>query len=80
MSMIKLVIDFDCASRTWWDNGGGDLWESVLEGFDNNDVLLDKSIAESWLSAAAGIAGWEGGPEHAPHPIRLKELDDDEVV
>ncbi|MCH7866440.1 MAG: MGMT family protein [Myxococcales bacterium] len=80
MSMIKLAIDFDCPSPSWWDDGGRDLWESILEGFDNNDVLLDKSIAESWLSTAAAVPGWDDGPEHAPHPIRLKEIDEDEFL
>ena len=80
MSMIKLAIDFECPSTAWWEGGGRDLWESILEGFDNNDVLLDKSLADSWLSAAGAIAGWNGGPEHAPHPIRLKEVDEDEFL
>ena len=80
MSMIKLAIDFDCPSPVWWEGGGRDLWESVLEGFDNNDVLLDQSIAESWLKAAASLPGWAEGPEHAPHPIRLKEIDEDEEL
>jgi hypothetical protein len=80
MSMIKLTIDFDCAAKEWWESGGSDLWESILEGFDNNDVLLDQSIAESWLAAAAGVPGWEGGPKHAPHPIRMKQIDEDEEL
>ncbi len=80
MTMIKLAIDFDCPSPTWWESGGRDLWESVLEGFDNNDVLLDKSIADSWLAAAAQIPGWKDGNEFAPHPIRLKEIDEDEIL
>ncbi len=76
--MIKLVIDFDCPSPQWWEGGGQDLWDSILEGFDNNAVVLDRSIAESWLVAASKIDGWSGGLEHAPHPIRLQELDEDE--
>ena len=59
--MIKLAIDFDCPSPQWWESGGRDLWESILEGFDNNDVLLDDPIAESWLVAASMIEGLEEG-------------------
>jgi hypothetical protein len=78
--MVKLAIDFDCPSPEWWESGGRDLWESVLEGFDNNEVLMDESLAASWLKAAADVPGWEGGIEHAPHPIRMKEVDEDEEL
>jgi len=78
--MIRLAIDFENPAPTWWENGGRDLWESILEGFDNNDVLLDEAIAESWLAQAAQIPGWEGGPEHSPHPICRKAIDDDEEL
>jgi len=78
--MVRLAIDFECPAPEWWRNGGRDLWESLLEGFDNNDVLLDESVAESILSQCAGIPGWEGGPEYAPHPICRKPIDDDEII
>lgn len=78
--MIKLAIDFENPSREWWENGGQELWDSITEGFDNNDVAVDESIAQSWLAAAAGIPGWEGGPDFSPHPICLKEVDEDEIV
>ena len=78
--MIKLAIDFENPAPEWWENGGRDLWESITEGFDNNDVAVEESIAQSWLSAAAQIPGWEGGPEFSPHPICLKEVDEDEDV
>ena len=78
--MVKLAIDFENTSRAWWENGGQDLWESIAEGFDNNDVLLEESIAKSWIDAAAQIEGWEGGPPHSPHPICLKSVDEDEEL
>ena len=78
--MIKLAIDFENPASEWWESGGRDLWESITEAFDNNDVALDESLAESWLAQAAQIPGWEGGPEFSPHPICVKELDEDEVV
>jgi hypothetical protein len=43
-------------------------------------VLLERSIAESWLVEAARLSGWEGGPDHSPHPIRLIEVDEDEEL
>ena len=84
MSMVKLTIDFENTSQTWWDEGGRDLWEGMLEGmlegFDNNSVLLERSLAESWVSEAAKLPGWGGGPEYSPHPIRIVEVDEDEEL
>ena len=80
MTMVKLAIDFENSSSLWWESGGRDLWESVAEGFDNNEVLLESSIAESWLLAAAELPGWHGGPEFAPHPVRIKQVDEDEEL
>lgn len=76
--MKKLSIDFENPASEWWESGGRDLWESLLEGFEENHVVVDESIAESWLSAAAAIPGWSDGPEYAPHPVRLLEVDEDE--
>lgn len=78
--MVRLAIDFENPASEWWENGGRDLWESVVEGFDNNAVVLDRSLAESWLAQAAQVPGWEGGPDHSPHPIRLAEVDEDELL
>ena len=78
--MIRLSIDFECSGEEWWENGGRELWESLAEGFDNNDVLLDESIAESVMAQAAQFPGWESGHEHAPHPLRLEDVDEDEEL
>ena len=80
MSMVKLVVDFENTSKTWWEEGGRDLWEGMLEGFDNHSVLLEESIAESWLVEAAKLPGWHGGPDHSPHPIRMDAVDEDEEL
>ena len=80
MAMVRLAIDFDNPGKEWWENGGQDYWDALIEGFDNNDVLLEQSIADSWLSQAASLPGWNGGPEHAPHPIRIKQIDEDEEL
>lgn len=78
--MVRLAIDFENSSPTWWDEGGRDLWEALTEAFDNNDVVVEESIAQSWLEQAAQIPGWDGGPEYAPHPICQKPIDEDEEV
>ena len=78
--MIKISIDFECAAEEWWEGGGRELWESLVEGFDNNSVLLDESIADSVMKLAEKVPGWSSGHQHAPHPIRLEEVDEDEVL
>jgi hypothetical protein len=78
--MIRISIDFECPAKEWWASGGRDLWESVIEGFENNAVLLDESIADSIMQHAAGLPGWESGHEHAPHPLRLEDVDEDEEL
>ena len=78
--MVRLSIDFENPASEWWEGGGRDLWESIVEGFDNNDALLERSVAESWLEHAAGLPGWDGGPEHSPHPVRMVEVDEDELL
>ncbi len=76
--MRRLSVDFENGSSTWWDSGGRELWEGIAEGFDGSSVTLDDDLAESWLAEASKIAGWEDGPEYAPHPIRMAPLADDE--
>ncbi len=81
MTMVRLAIDFECPAPEWWEGGGRDLWESLVEGFDNNDVLLDESLAESILAQCAQIPGWQGGGnEYSPHPICVKPIDEDEIL
>ena len=80
MSMVRLAIDFENTNKEWWEAGGRDLWEGMLEGFDNHSVLLERSIAESWLAQAAKLTGWSGGPDHSPHPIRMVDINDDEEL
>ncbi len=76
--MVRLAIDFENSSPLWWESGGRALWESLLEGFDNDDVVLERSIAESVLREMAKIPGWDDGPDYAPHPICVKPIDADE--
>ena len=76
--MVRLAVDFEHPSRTWWDSGGQELWDGICEEFESNAVVVDDSLAESWLVEARQIPGWDGGPEYAPHPIRTETLADDD--
>jgi hypothetical protein len=77
--MVRLAIDFENPSKMWWTSGGRALWESIVEGFDNSDVVLEESLARSWLAEATRLPGWNDGPEYAPHPVRLEEVDEDDL-
>ena len=79
-SMVRLAVDFENPGKLWWESGGRDLWEALLEGFDTSNVIVDRTIAESWLAEAEKLPGWDGGPEWAPHPICLKSIDEDEEL
>jgi len=74
--MLRLSVDFEHTSRTWWDAGGRELWEGITEGFDGNSVVLDDDLAASWLEGARRIPGWDDGPEYAPHPISVATVDE----
>jgi hypothetical protein len=75
----KLAIDFEFGSRVWWESGGQQLWDAVTEGFDGSGVLVDDDLAESWMLQARSIEGWDDGSEYAPHPIRLEDVNEDDV-
>jgi len=76
--MIQLSVDFEHSSRTWWEHGGQDLWDGIGAGFGETAVVLDDDLAESWLAEARKIPGWDDGPEHAPHPVTARPIEDDE--
>lgn len=80
--MKRLSIDFEFASRTWWESGGQELWDAITEAFDPHAVVLDDALAESWLADAQKIPGWDAGPEYAPHPVNAVALaeDDEELL
>ena len=35
LTLVRLAVDFEFASRTWWEAGGDDLWQGIAE-----DVLV----------------------------------------
>ncbi len=76
--MVRLSIDFEFPSQTWWERGGRELWEGIAEGFDGSSLVLDEALAESWLSQARAIPGWDEGSDYAPHPIAVSPVDEDE--
>jgi hypothetical protein len=76
--MIQLSVDFEHSSRTWWEQGGQDLWDAISAGFGESVVVLDEDLAASWLAEARKIPGWDDGPEHAPHPVTSRPIEDDE--
>jgi hypothetical protein len=76
--MVRLSIDFEFSPRDWWANGGQDLWEALAEAFDGAHVVVEENLANSWLEQARAIPGWDLGPEYAPHPVRLSELNEDD--
>jgi hypothetical protein len=78
--LVRLAIDFENPARRWWEAGGRALWESVAEGFDTAHVLLDESLAASWIARAAAIPGWDDGPAYAPHPVTVKPVESDEEL
>lgn len=76
--MVKLSIDFEHPSRTWWENGGQSLWDGIIEETGASSVVLDDDLAGSWVAQACAIPGWEAGPEFAPHPIAVRSLAEDD--
>ncbi len=78
--MVRLAVDFENRSQVWWDSGGREFWEGIAESADSPGVVVDESLAVSWLVEASKIPGWNDGSEYAPHPIVQRELDPDEEV
>jgi hypothetical protein len=76
--MVKLAIDFEFPSRVWWENGGQEMWDAVCESFDGSGVLIDPSLANSWLVQAGQIEGWDEGTDYSPHPVRLDSVEEDD--
>ncbi len=76
--MVRLAVDFELSSRTWWEAGGQELWDGITEGFDGSKVVVDDDHPQSTRGAASAIEGWNEGPEDAPHPITQSTLAEDE--
>ena len=78
--MVRLKVDFEFTSRTWWDSGGQDLWDGIAEAFDGSGVLVDEDLANSWITEASKLPGWDDGSEYSPHPVSVADIDEDEEL
>ncbi len=78
--LVRIAIDYEHPGRRWWENGGQELWEALLESPGANDVIVDESLAHSWVSQAAANEGWHDGSEYAPHPLTVQPVDGDADV
>ena len=54
--MTRLSVDFEHASRTWWESGGQELWDGITEGFDGSSVVLDDDLATETFDAVLARA------------------------
>ncbi len=80
MPLIRLSVDFEFSSRTWWEEGGRELWEGIAEAFDASSVIVDEGLATSWLDQARQLPGWDAGADYAPHPVTSRPVEDDEEL
>ena len=76
---VRLGIDYENPAREWWESGGLELWEGIADSGDAASVVVEDTIADSWLAQAANLPGWSAGPNHAPHPIAKSPINEDEV-
>lgn len=75
---VKLSIDFENPARLWWKSGGAELWEGITGDADASSVVIEESLANSWLAEAEKLSGWSDGPDYAPHPVNRGDVDPDE--
>ena len=73
---IKIKINWENNSETWWDNARGGYKEScppemldLLEIDGPSEIYVVKSSADEILNWCESIHGWDNGPKFAPHPI-----------
>jgi hypothetical protein len=78
--LVRLAIDYEHPGRRWWEGGGQDLWDGLLESPGDKDVVVDEALARSWVAQAEAIEGWNDGPEYAPHPVVVQSMDEDADV
>ena len=78
MAFVRLSVDYEFPSRSWWEKGGQELWDAISEGFDGAATVVEADLAISWLAQASALPGWNDGPEYAPHPIAQSPVDDED--
>ena len=52
----------------------------IAEGFDGSSVIVDESLAASWMEEAARLPGWDEGHEYAPHPVLVMALEEEDEL
>ena len=78
MALVRLAIDYEFSSREWWDAGGQDLWEALADTGETAVVVLEETLADSWLAQARALPGWNDGHEYAPHPVAVSPADEED--
>jgi hypothetical protein len=77
VALVRLSVDYEFASRDWWEKGGQELWDAISDG---GAALLEEDVAASWLSQASALPGWDAGTEYAPHPIAHAPIADEDAA
>lgn len=73
--LIRVMIDYDNNTESWWVNGGHDLWAKYSFAEDKYHYLnLNDTEAVAFYKEASSIDGWENpdAPVFAKFPIRFK--------
>lgn len=74
-----LAVDEEYGLETWWDaarNVADLAFAEMLARIDGStgaDALVTVAQADAFLAIARTLPGWNGGPDHAPHPIFVTE-------
>jgi hypothetical protein len=78
--MVVLRVDDRNLATAWWEalearlRMNPEAVPGVLRRLVGRSDHLEVDLAEARaaLAWAAGLPGWEGGPRHAPHPLRMQ--------
>lgn len=86
---VDLAIDQENGAEKWWD-AAREALRSAAPGLSSaaRDVMrrlasthadrvrTTRRVASEICAWGAGLDGWSGGPEHAPEPLSVIEVDD----
>lgn len=74
METNTIAVDYENNSDAWWQaaRAASDAPAAIrpllaVGGADSVEVAADELPA--LLAWCAALPGWDGGPEHAPHPV-----------
>jgi len=85
MAKFEFVVDEENNAEEFWDaladHGGGGFSEPIDVLLRDNRVVVENDAArDALLSWMRSMPGWEGGPAHAPHPVTVNEVIEQEPV